>query len=206
MSEINRETLYYIHEPEILKRKTDQFVGILHGVVGDDEVLSGEVAFLAEWLKKNRDVVDEYPMSAVSIAITRAMDDGYLSPDELEDIKNVIRSIVPPLQDFSKRAELPAAPWDQDERVEIQGYTFCLTGDFISGDRKFIIDETEKKGGIFHKSIKKTTDYLFVGYEGSDMYLHGHFGTKIKRALKFKPKTEIKILTEEIWMNSVISR
>ena len=52
MSEINRETLYYIHEPEILKRKTDQFVGILHGVVGDDEVLSGEVAFLAEWLKK----------------------------------------------------------------------------------------------------------------------------------------------------------
>ena len=205
MTEIDRETLLYIHESEIKKNKINQFIGVLHGVIADGEVLSGEVAYLAEWLKKNKEIAHKYPMNAVLLAIEEAMADGYLSPDELDDIKQLIERIVPPLRASNNRADIPLAPWDEEDIVSLKGNSFCLTGDFISGSRKSIISQTEKAGGIYHKVITKKTSYLFVGFEGSEMYSFGHFGTKIQKAIELRPNTGIKILTEEVWLTSLQS-
>ena len=42
------------------------------------------------------------------------------------------------------------------------------------------------------------TSYLFAGFEGSEMYGFGYFGTKIQKAIELRPNTGIKIFTEEV--------
>ena len=92
------DILHNIHRKDILARSTDQFIGILKGIISDDAVMASEVAFLAEWLKINKEIADEWPMNEVQIAITIAMQDGELCADDLEDIKDLIHRIAPPLR------------------------------------------------------------------------------------------------------------
>lgn len=40
------------------------------------------------------------------------------------------------------------------------------------------------KGGLIDKGVKKTTNYLVVGEEGSSRYSNGNYGTKVKKALE----------------------
>ena len=107
-------------------------------------------------------------MNASLLAIEEAMADGYLSPDELDDIKQLIERIAPPLRASNNRADIPLAPWDEEDIVSLKGNSVCLTGVFISLSQKSIISQTEKAGGIYHKDITKKTSYLFVGFEGSE--------------------------------------
>lgn len=56
------------------------------------------------------------------------------------------------------------------------GKTFCITGT-LSKSRPVIIDWIEKNGGVFHSSVKKTTQYVIIGENPG--------GTKFNNAVKY---------------------
>ena len=77
---------------------------------------------------------------------------------------------------------------------------FSLTGEFLTGLRADIIEKTEMAGGNYTKNVVLKTNYLIVGYLGSESWCHGSFGSKIERAIELKSETDIKIIDVESWL------
>lgn len=194
---------YRYNRTKILERSQQEFLGILKGALADDEIVAPEVAFIAEWLKRHKEIQETWPAKAVQECIMRAMEDGILSADELDDIRDLLRKIVPPLRD-GYIAEIPSAPWDMDNLVELSNYRCVLTGEFISGERHDLEMDIISCGGIVKNGVSGKVDYLFVGYLGNYQWKSSNFGLKIEKAVRLKEAGKaIKILTEEVLMDSI---
>ena len=67
---------------------------------------------------------------------------------------------------------------------EFENKSFCLSGNFEYGSKAEVAEYITSKGGLIDKGVKKTTNYLVVGEEGSSRYSNGNYGTKVKKALE----------------------
>ena len=200
---MDEEALYNIHNKNLMKRATTTFMGILEGLIADETIVSSEVAFLSEWLKLNKDAADKWPMSEVQLAINSAMSDNELCAEDLHNIKDVIRRIVPPLRRIEEGAAIPSAPWDKDESVILANMTCVLSGNFQILPRQEIEQILKFKGATIQPNVTKKIKYLFVDYSENTYWKQGSFGTKIEKAIEIREQTGIKILTEETLFNSI---
>ena len=68
--------------------------------------------------------------------------------------------------------------------IEFENKSFCLSGNFEYGSKAKVEEYITSKGGSVDKNIKKNTNYLVVGEDGSSKYSNGNYGTKVKRAIE----------------------
>nr|WP_243122658.1 BRCT domain-containing protein [Clostridium sp. KNHs216] len=81
---------------------------------------------------------------------------------------------------------------------DINGKTFCLTGEFEFGDRSSVESALSQKGGIPVSSVTRKIDCVIVGSRGSDAWSSGNYGTKVKKALELQAKGHpIQIVKEQ---------
>lgn len=162
--------------------------GFLLGITADNILVESEVLSLKSWLDKHSDLSGNYPFDRVFSAIEKALEDDYLSAEELDDLLVLFKDFSSPVESCSCKT----INFDFSEK------TICLSGDFEYGAKKEIEDIFIKSGAICRSSVSKKTDYVVVGSCGSSNWSCGNYGSKIKKALELQSQgCEIKIIKEE---------
>ena len=90
------------------------------------------------------------------------------------------------------------------ESFDLEGKTYCLTGDFKHGNKAKIVSILEKRGLIKKNCVSYKLDYLFVGDYGSPAWKYGNIGGKIVKAQQIIDKgAKIKIISEKNLFNEL---
>ena len=149
----------------VVKEALNNLLGIVNGIVCDDNLADAEVRFLATWLEANQHVAHIFPANIIARRVSEVMSDGILTQDEksklLADLKTIsttgLAESVP---------ELPphvASAFAREPLVEIPKKLFVLTGEFVFGSRPVCERAIMKRGGSVGSSVSARTSYLVVG-------------------------------------------
>ena len=158
--------------------------GILDGIVCNQKVNQKEIENLNIWLRQNDYLKDVYPYDKVLLEVNKVLEDGILTEEESNYIFDAFNEIVNP--DFS-----------DDENIDFNGKTFCLTGEFKCATKQEISKKLQELGGTEKKGVSSKLDYLIVGGVGSDAWKFGKIGGKQAKAQELNEKgANIKIIDE----------
>ena len=158
--------------------------GILDGIVCNQKVNQKEIENLNIWLRQNDYLKDVYPYDKVLLEVNKVLEDGILTEEESNYIFDTFNEIVNP--DFS-----------DDENIDFNGKTFCLTGEFKCATKQEISKKLQELGGTEKKGVSSKLDYLIVGGVGSDAWKFGKIGGKQAKAQELNEKgANIKIIDE----------
>ena len=164
---------------------------LLDEIIADGQVTLSEFSSLIEWMTEHRDLQGCFPFDRVFGALDCVLADGKVIPRELIELQEIFSEFVDPVKSQSCHAEIKT----------LQEKHICITGDFSFGSRSAVFGLIEAAGGIIDKNVKKATDYLVVGAQGSDVWKTGNYGGKILKAMEYKTKgTNIKIIEEEVFI------
>lgn len=159
--------------------------GILDGIVCNQKVNQKEIENLNIWLRQNDYLKDVYPYDKVLLEVNKVLEDGILTEEESNYIFNIFNEIVNP--DFNN-----------DDNIDFNGKTFCLTGEFKCATKQEISKKLQELGGTEKTGVSSKLDYLIVGGVGSDAWKFGKIGGKQAKAQELNEKgANIKIIDED---------
>ena len=159
--------------------------GILDGIVCNQKVNQKEIENLNIWLRQNDYLKDVYPYDKVLLEVNKVLEDGVLTEEESNYIFDTFNEMVNP--DFN-----------DDENIDFNGKTFCLTGEFKCATKQEISKKLQELGGTEKKGVSSKLDYLIVGGVGSDAWKFGKIGGKQAKAQELNEKgANIKIIDED---------
>lgn len=159
--------------------------GILDGIVCNQKVNQKEIDNLNIWLKQNDYLKDVYPYDKILFEVSKVLEDGVLTEEESNYILSVFNEIVHP--DFNI-----------DEKIDFDGKTFCLTGEFKTATKQEISKRLQDLGAIEKTGVSSKIDYLIIGGVGSDAWKFGKIGGKQAKAQELNEKgANIKIIDED---------
>lgn len=165
--------------------------GILKGISCNEQIADIEVVNLKSWLEYNDYLKGVYPYDKIVNAIEKILSDGIVTEEEIAYLSCEINEILNPIADCTD--------------LELNGKTFCLTGDFKSGTKAEIEKRISEKGGIKKTGVSGNLNYLFVGGLGSDAWKYGNIGGKIAKAQELQEKgKDIKIISEDDLLSHLI--
>lgn len=160
----------------------------LQTMLSDGQITSDEVDSLRYWVEAHRDLSGHYPFDKTFDALDAVLEDGIISSSELDYLKSIFSAIVDPVK-YSKRNE--TIPTLINKHA-------CMTGEFSYGSRPKVAELIEQAGGIIDNTVKKATDYVVVGSQGSENWKTGNYGGKIQKAMEYRDKgIDISIIEEK---------
>lgn len=158
--------------------------GILDGITYNQEVNQKELESLKMWLKQNDYLKDIYPYDKVFLEVNKVLEDGKLTEKESKYIFNIFNEIVHP-------------NINNDNDIDFEGKTFCLTGEFKSASKQEISKKLQNLGAIEKTGVSSKLNYLIVGEVGSDAWKFGKIGGKQAKAQELNEKgADIKVIGE----------
>lgn len=189
----------------------DHVLGLVAGIMADSEVNEAEMKYLYAWLQKNIECCNEYPASLIFEELVEIFADGVVTDDERIAFEKLLNRLVPASSDWRESegqspGHTPSVPYDNNHiDVDFYGATFCFTGNFAFGSRGQCEDVTCEVVGAVQANVTMKLDYLIVGEFVSPLWMHESFGTKIRKAIKYRDEKNcsIIILPEEKWATSI---
>ena len=176
-----------------------QLLGFLTGIASDGVLNDDEITALQDWLDSNESIKSVWPASVVVTRLAVILEDGIITDEEREDLMATVDHITGTEgQKIEFDYESPTAAWeDQVDELTIDGSTFCLTGEFVSGDRLAVSTLLHCQGGKTQSNVNKSVDYLVIGTLASQDWLYSSHGRKIEKAFLIRREgSPIKIITE----------
>ncbi len=179
-----KERLQYSAETRALQ----ELQKILDGALADGKVSVDEVEVIRCWLEEHRDLSGNYPFDKVFNALDDVLEDGIITEEELSDLNNIFSEIIDPVKCKSCKC---------NEIKTLMDKHICLTGEFDYGSKGSVEELIKAAGGIIDKSVKKATNYVVVGAQGSDAWKTGNYGSKIQKAMELIDKGQAISIVEE---------
>lgn len=165
-----------------------QLQNFLEDIIADGKVSAAEFFGLIQWMAEHRDLRGNYPFDRVFNALDKVLADGRVTSEELEEIQILFSEFVDPVKSQGHHGEIRT----------LRGMHVVITGDFDYGDRRAVTTLIENAGGIIDTGVKKATNYVVVGAQGSDAWKAGNYGGKIQKAMEYNEKgMDIKIVEEK---------
>lgn len=177
----------------------EELFGFLSGVASDGVLNDQEVGALAEWLNRNESIRNIWPASVIVNRLNNILEDGIITEEERQDLLLTIDQITGRVSDAdSVGYEVSTEVWEDSlSELKVSGSTFCLTGDFVSGDRSSVDTMLRCMGAETSPSVNSQVDYLVIGTLASRNWLYTSHGRKIEKALHLKRQgSSIKTITE----------
>jgi len=177
----------------------EELVGFLTGTASDGVLNDQEIAGISSWLEQNESVREVWPASVIVQRLAVILEDGIVTDEEREDLLATVRQVTGTDTDESGLSyEASTEVWeDSIDKLELAGSVFCLTGDFVSGDRESVDTMLRCLGAETNSSINKSVNYLVIGTLASRDWLYTSHGRKIEKALLIKREVNcIKVITE----------
>jgi NAD-dependent DNA ligase len=184
----------------------DELIGLIRGIVADDEVSERETIKLAEWTQLHPDVVNDWPANVVVRRINRIFDDGRVDGEEREELKELLLEVIGqndvPLTTAPTELPLsrPAPEIIFDQNV------FVFTGKFVYGPRRVCEAEVLERGGRTSNSVTLDTAYVVIGSIGSRDWIHSSWGRKIEKAVDYRSRElcPIAVVSEQRWTSFLL--
>ena len=162
--------------------------GILLGVTCDGVLTEDEVYAVKQWLNDYKYLSGNYPFDVAYSEIEDALEDGILEPAELQHLLKKFQELIDPVK----------TRHDTQNLSEFNNKVVCLSGEFSHGSKSDIGAVLEEAGATLHDTMTKKVDILIVGNFGSEAWLCGNYGGKVKKAVEMQNKgLPIKIITED---------
>lgn len=179
-------------------------MGLVQGMLADDELRDEEVIFLRNWLARAQNVALTWPGNVIAAQIEQALSDGHLAPQERQHLRNTLEKLITGALDEAASSPVATLALDDVTAIDIEGRSFCFTGDFVFGPRPVCESAVVRRGGTVI-NITKKLDYLVVGGLGSAEWKHGSFGTKIEKAVCYREKgVPLRIVHEDAWATALV--
>lgn len=179
--------------------RVDELIGFLTGIASDGVLNDEEVNALSDWLDQNETIKETWPAIVVVKRLADILEDGIVSVEEKADLLLTINQVTGAnMEEDGITFEASTEVWeDSIESLTVAGSTFCLTGDFVSGDRNSVDTMLRCMGADTSPNINKNVDYLVIGTLASRDWLYTSHGRKIEKALLLKREgNDITIITE----------
>lgn len=180
----------------------ESLLDIVGAIVSDRQLHDSEIKFINEWIKVHAAVSSTWPGNVIAQQVRQILADGFISEDERSYFLSSLTEIsAGALKNISEAVEQVDFHPDSLDTIEFASHTFCLSGNFVFGDKDKCADEIIKRGGLMLAGVTKKLNYLIVGGLGSDQWKHGNFGTKVEKAIQYRSDgIPIKIVHEESWV------
>lgn len=191
-----------------MRRSCGALLGIVQGMLADGQLNDREVEFLRAWLHNNDNISVCWPGNVIAAQIDSALADGVISSEERMHLADVLQKLVGgELDELAESTHVSALAIDIVDQVELEGRTFCLTGEFCFGSRSACESAIKSRGGAVVTTVSKKLHYLVVGGLGCTEWKHGSYGTKIERAMQLKAAGSlIKVVHEDPWAAALMQR
>lgn len=184
----------------ISSRQIDELIGIARGIAVDGALSQAEVEFLQKWLAANASISDQPVIRTLYRRIDEMLSDDVLDPEESAELLETLNSFSNrdfELGEVLKSTTLPLCRPPPD--LTFVGRTYCFTGTFNYGQRKFCEQAVAERGGSCG-SLSQRTDYLVVGVYATESWKHSTHGNKIIKASEWRDRgVPIAIVSEEHW-------
>jgi DNA polymerase-3 subunit epsilon len=163
--------------------------GIIAGIMCDNELNETEIINLRDWMAFNQQLSGNYPFDKIFELIQNVLEDGVIDESEHQQMMEMFTEFVNPYD--TSCAEDSTA-------LDVNGKVFCLSGDFVCGQKKDVAQKLVSLGAVESKTVTKKTTLLIVGGVGNENWKYGNYGTKVNKALEMQSKGHpIQILKEE---------
>jgi len=179
-----------------IRAALENLLGIVDGIVCDNELADAEVRFLATWLAANRHIAASFPANIISRRVGEVLGDGLITDDEktrlLMDLKTIAGSGL--------TESLPALPahiaaaFARAPVVEIPNKLFVLTGEFVFGSRPTCERAIMKRGGSVGSSVTGRTNYVVVGGMSTPAWIEQNYPHKIGHAVDLAKSSNAKVV------------
>lgn len=161
----------------------------LSGITLDGSISREEFLFLEKWIELHPFLQGEYPYDAICSSVHSILADGLIEPTELEKLLLLCNKLTDPVHYSCCSCST----------LQIEGKNIVLSGEFCHGSKAEIEHMLSSRGAVLQKSVTRKTDLLLVGDCGSDAWVAGNYGTKVKKAMELQEKgIDISIVREEI--------
>lgn len=184
----------------ITSRQIDELVGLARGVAADGDLNQAEVEFLQKWLAANVTVSEQPLIRTLYHRINEVLADGVLDGEEKAILLETLNSFSSrdfELGEVLKSSTLPLC--DPAPTLSFPSRTYCFTGTFIYGQRKYCEQAVTERGGLCG-GLSRKTEVLVVGAYASESWKHSSFGNKILQASDWRDQgAPIAIVSEEHW-------
>jgi NAD-dependent DNA ligase len=132
------------------------------------------------WLRENKRVLYAWPMSAIECRMRSVMEDGWISQEELADLRECAKQILSP-DSVETQAPIPVFTTPAPA-VRFNGKSFVFSGKFLLGTRTSCRDEIRGRGGEVRDTAARDVDYLVVGSRVNPRWANARYGRKIEAA------------------------
>lgn len=184
----------------------DQLLGIVSGLVADDDLHDLEIEFLKVWLSEHQDVARVWPGSAIGRAVDTVLADGHVSEEERAYLLTTLKDLAS--ADFAVTdaagAGRIAIPTDDTIKLSLQDSVVCLAGEFLHGTRAACERLLEQAGAWPVRAVSRNVHYLVVGTKVSSDWLNTPYGRDIQDAVALQQAGHgIAIVSERRWIESI---
>lgn len=201
---MDEEALRRVQHDRVLRRQTNELVGLARGVLLDGEVNLPEAQGLLAWLEANPVCCEVWPGNVLYERLLALLSGSEVTSAALDELRGVMMQMVAP-------RELPQAPPSTTLPLTIppppvvcRGRSFCFTGEFAFGSRRQCLEVVADRGGVPVDRVTSRLDYLVIGSVGSELWRHSSFGTKIIKAAELREAgARLAIIAEAHWVQSL---
>lgn len=175
-------------------------LGLCKGIAADKKISDSEVRYLDWWLAQNSMLRNNYPGKGLHRLVSEILSDGIITPEESKQLYEAVNLFSgASLEDGVTDGMATRLPCDVINDLNLDGQTFCLTGEFIMGRRTSVESLIKKHGGRISDSITKKTNFLVVGTLSSRDWKFSSHGRKIEKAIEYRDIkiSGIKIIGED---------
>ncbi|MFA5964639.1 MAG: BRCT domain-containing protein [Sphingomonas sp.] len=184
----------------ISTRQIDELIGLARGIAADGTLNQAEAEFLQKWLAANADVSGHPIVRTLYGRVNEALRDGVLDDEESADLLHTLNAFSDrdfELGEVLKSTTLPLC--DPAPHLTFAGTTYCFTGTFNYGQRKFCEAAVAERGGVC-SSLSQKTNVLVIGLYATESWKHSSFGNKILKAAEMRDAgVPIAIVSEQHW-------
>lgn len=173
------------------KSKLNRFLGFCRGIVCDGMILLKEAQTVVGYLEASPELLSVIGVRQIYVSCLDAIEDGYISAQENDDICDAIGAIVGDCYvDTGLSHTFGVANFPeyriQDFEIEIEGANICFTGTFQTSPRRLLEERVSEFGAVVKASVSKQTDFVIVGGEASRDWIEMNRGTKIRKAQQLR--------------------
>jgi len=189
-------------DPTCDKSALNRFFGFCRGIACDGVIKAPEARSIVSIIQSRKNlfeipgVLERYNTSVDAIA------DGIVDKEESEEIARAITAIVgDSYADTGLSSAFGVAVFEEYRfskfHEELLGSTVVFTGSFRTFPRTRLEDHLSKLGATMSNSVSGKTHFLIIGGEASRDWIEMNRGTKMRKALDLRHKSDMPRLVSE---------
>lgn len=199
----DQDIMRSLNAPRMFTREIQALQGIATMIIYDGKVDDSEIGLLSEWVTKNLEFADVWPMSEVYNVLKSILEDGKVTQKERKLLFATLDKIASP-----EREDGHSSPslCDAEPDIEFPGKTFLITGRLNMGKRSTAQKKIVSLGGIVKNAPNKRLDYLIIGELGTEQWTYSRYGRKIEVVMQNRSKgCTTQIVNERDFVLAMIS-